>query len=77
MKDIYFAGGCFWGVQKYFDLIDGIIGSEVGYANGTSKKPTYKSVCKGSGHAEAIHIIYNCDIIKLSFRPEAEKEQQQ
>lgn len=65
MKDIYLAGGCFWGVQKYFDLIDGIIGTEVGYANGKSKNPTYQSVCKGSGHAETVHIIYNPDIIKL------------
>lgn len=65
MKDIYLAGGCFWGVQKYFDLIDGVIGTEVGYANGKTKKPTYQKVCNGSGHAETVHIIYNSEIIKL------------
>ncbi len=65
MKDIYLAGGCFWGVQKYFDLIDGIIGTEVGYANGNGKNPNYKKVCEGSGHAEAVHVIYNQSIIKL------------
>lgn len=65
MKDIYLAGGCFWGVQKYFDLVDGIIGTEVGYANGRGKKVTYKTVCNCSGHAEVVHIIYNSDVIKL------------
>ncbi len=65
MKDIYLAGGCFWGVQKYFDLIDGVIGTEVGYANGKTKKPNYQNVCNGSGHAEVVHIIYNPNIIKL------------
>lgn len=65
MKDIFLAGGCFWGVQKYFDLVDGVIGTEVGYANGNGKNPTYKNVCEGSGHAEVVHVIYNSDIIKL------------
>jgi len=66
VKDIYLAGGCFWGVQKYFDLIDGVIGTEVGYANGKTKKPNYQNVCNGSGHAETVHVIYNPDIIKLN-----------
>ncbi len=34
MQTIYLAGGCFWGVQKYFDQFDGVIATEVGYANG-------------------------------------------
>lgn len=37
MKTIYLAGGCFWGVQKYFDLIPGVISTTVGYANGHIK----------------------------------------
>jgi len=41
MKDIYLAGGCFWGLQKYFDLVDGVIGTEVGYANGKEKMKEY------------------------------------
>ena len=65
MKEIYLAGGCFWGVQKYFDLIDGIIGTEVGYVNGKGDNPTYHDVCNGSGHAEAIHIVYNPKILSV------------
>lgn len=37
MSVIYLAGGCFWGVQKYFDQFDGIIKTTVGYANGLLK----------------------------------------
>ena len=59
VKEIYLAGGCFWGVQKYFDLIDGVIGTEVGYANGKDENPSYRDVLNGSGHAETVHIVYN------------------
>lgn len=41
MKTIYLAGGCFWGVQKYFVLIPGVISTTVGYANGHIKNPVY------------------------------------
>lgn len=44
MKTIYLAGGCFWGVQKYFDLIPGVISTTVGYANGHIKNPVYEDV---------------------------------
>ena len=43
MKSIYLAGGCFWGVQKFFDQFDGVISTEVGYANGPEETPTYGS----------------------------------
>ena len=43
-KTIYLAGGCFWGCQKYFDLIPGVTGTRVGYANGTLQDPTYEQV---------------------------------
>ena len=51
MKTIYLAGGCFWGVQKYFDQFDGVLGTEVGYANGEKENPSYYDVCHSSGHA--------------------------
>ena len=41
MSVIYLAGGCFWGVQKYFDQFDGIIKTTVGYANGHTENPKY------------------------------------
>lgn len=57
MKSIVLAGGCFWGVQKFFDQFAGIH-TVVGYANGMSEKPTYQQVCQGSGHTEAVEIFY-------------------
>lgn len=59
MKKIYLAGGCFWGLQKYFDQFDGILETEAGYANGPDKAPTYKEVCNDSGHAETLRINYD------------------
>ena len=61
MKTIYLAGGCFWGVQKFFDQFDGVIGTEVGYANGPDKAPSYQEVCSSSGHAETVRIDYDPD----------------
>ena len=59
MKTLYLAGGCFWGMQKFFDQFDGIISTEVGYANGPDKAPTYQEVCSDSGHAETVRIDYD------------------
>ena len=49
MSTIYLAGGCFWGLQKFFDQFDGVIRTEAGYANGPDKAPSYQEVCKNSG----------------------------
>ena len=65
MDTIYLAGGCFWGMQKYFDQFDGIISTEVGYANGPDRAPTYKEVCASSGHAETVRIEYDPARISL------------
>ena len=66
MKVIYLAGGCFWGVQKYFDQFDGVIETRVGYANGKSVNPTYEEVkSQKSGHSETLKITYNETIISL------------
>lgn len=45
MKRIFFGGGCFWGVEKYFSMIKGVKETQVGYANGNIENPTYKDVC--------------------------------
>ena len=63
MKTIYLAGGCFWGVQAYLDQFDGILETEVGYANGNTEAPTYKEVCAGSGHAETVRVVYDESVI--------------
>ena len=59
MREIYLAGGCFWGVQRYFDQFDGIVSTETGYANGSTEAPSYEDVCAGSGHAETVKIVYD------------------
>lgn len=59
-KEIYLAGGCFWGCQKYFDLIPGVLETSVGYANGPTHNPTYEQVKhEHTGHAETVHIVYD------------------
>ena len=65
MKEIYFAGGCFWGVQKFFDQFEGVISTKVGYANGPDRHPTYSEVCSSSGHAETVRIRYDESILDL------------
>ncbi len=60
LRDIYFAGGCFWGVEEYFSRIPGVSDVTVGYANGKKDNPTYQEVCSGNtGHAETVHITYD------------------
>ena len=66
MKTIYLAGGCFWGMQQFFDQFDGVVRTEVGYANGPDKAPTYEEVCADSGHAETLRIDYDETVISLN-----------
>ncbi len=63
---ICLAGGCFWGVQKFFDQFEGVLATEVGYANGPAQAPSYRDVCAGSGHAETVRIEYDEDTISLT-----------
>ena len=60
MKEIILAGGCFWGVEAYFQRLNGVIKTVVGYTDGISENPTYKEVCAGgTGHFEAIKITFD------------------
>jgi len=68
IKEIYLAGGCFWGTEKYIEDIQGVRETEVGYANGNTENPTYEEVCnKNTGHAEAVKVLYDDTKIGLSF----------
>lgn len=68
MAEIYLAGGCFWGTEKYLSVIRGVTETEVGYANGTTEHPTYEEVCTGkTGHAETVHVVYDPAILPLEF----------
>ena len=66
MRTIYLAGGCFWGMQKFFDQFEGVTYTQVGYANGPDKAPTYQEVCRDSGHAETVRIDYDENKLSVS-----------
>ena len=65
VKEIYLAGGCFWGTEKYLSLIKGVVETEVGYANGPTERPSYEEVCSGSGHAETVRVAYRAAEVSL------------
>ena len=68
MSEIYLAGGCFWGTEKYIASIHGVLSTEVGYANGKTLNPTYEEVCtNNTGHAETVHVFYDQGIVSLAF----------
>lgn len=67
-KEIYLAGGCFWGMEKYMASIYGVTETSVGYANGTTDNPTYEQVCTGTtGHAETVYVRYDPTKVSLDF----------
>ncbi|MEG0806345.1 MAG: peptide-methionine (S)-S-oxide reductase MsrA [Lachnospiraceae bacterium] len=67
MKELYLAGGCFWGTEHYLQNVKGIINTEVGYANGPLEHPSYEQVCEDSGHAEVVRVEYEEHKIHLPF----------
>lgn len=63
-KEIYLAGGCFWGVQAYFDRIIGVVYTNVGYANGLSDETDYYSI-EATGHSETVYVVYDPELLPL------------
>lgn len=66
VKEIYVAGGCFWGLEKYFANLYGIVSCEVGYANGNSEKTSYQQL-KETYHAETLRLHYDPSILSLTY----------
>lgn len=65
-KEIILAGGCFWGVEAYFERIDGVIDVISGYANGDYRNPTYEEVVyNNTNHAEAVKVTYDPEQVSL------------
>jgi peptide methionine sulfoxide reductase msrA/msrB len=63
----YFAGGCFWGLEHYFQLGPGVLDAVSGYMQGSMENPTYRQVCGDkTGHAETVKVVF--DPSRISYR---------
>tara|TARA_Y100001968_G_scaffold176186_3_gene161453 strand:- start:576 stop:1325 length:750 start_codon:yes stop_codon:yes gene_type:complete len=66
-EEIFFGCGCFWGAEKGFWKLPGVITTAVGYAGGQTEDPSYRAVCSGNtGHAEVVRVVWNKEHIHLS-----------
>ena len=66
-KTIYLAGGCFWGTEHYLKMVNGVVNTEVGFANGHTENPSYKDVCTDkTGFAETVKVVYDQNVLPLS-----------
>lgn len=66
-RQIWLAGGCFWGLQAYLDKLGGVVYTNVGYANGDTENPSYEQVChNNTGHAETVYVQYDPQSIDLA-----------
>tara|TARA_B100000212_G_scaffold22847_1_gene15216 strand:- start:43 stop:753 length:711 start_codon:yes stop_codon:yes gene_type:complete len=64
---ILFGCGCFWGAEKCFWKLPGVITTSVGYSGGETNNPTYNEVCSGyTGHAEVVKVVWSKQIIDIS-----------
>ena len=63
-KEIYFAGGCFWGVEGYFKKVPGVLETDTGYANGKTQDTSYRQI-DATDHAETVKIKYDASIVSL------------
>lgn len=67
-REIWLAGGCFWGMEKYVRGIHGVAETDVGYANGNTQSPSYQQVCsQETGHAETVRVVYDPAQVSLPF----------
>lgn len=67
LKEIWLAGGCFWGVEAYMTRVYGVADAVSGYANGNTENPTYEEVCSEfTGHTETVRVVYDPERVELT-----------
>ena len=65
-ETIYFGLGCFWGAERLFWELPGVLVTAVGYQGGSTQNPSYEEVCSGrTGHTEAVKVVYDPSQISL------------
>jgi len=65
---IQFGMGCFWGAERKFWSLDGVLSTAVGYAAGFTLNPTYEEVCSGqTGHNEVVRVIFDPAVLSLEI----------
>lgn len=66
-QQVLLGMGCFWGAERLFWNLDGVVSTSVGYAGGFTKHPTYEQVCTAqTGHTEVVRVIFDSQILPLS-----------
>ena len=64
LKTLYVVMGCFWGAEKKFWQLAGVVETEVGYQGGDAIRPNYREVCTGlTGHAEVVKVVYDAHLV--------------
>lgn len=66
LDEIVLGMGCFWGAERMFWDVDGVVGTSVGYAGGWTQNPTYREVCTGrTGHAEVVRVVFDPEVVSV------------
>ena len=64
---VLFGMGCFWGAERKFWTIAGVLSTAVGYAGGLTPNPTYEEVCSGAtGHTEVVQVVYDRTVVSFA-----------
>ncbi|MGY5613507.1 peptide-methionine (S)-S-oxide reductase MsrA [Vibrio brasiliensis] len=65
-EQVLFGMGCFWGAERLFWQLDGVVSTSVGYSGGFTPNPTYQEVCSGqTGHTEVVRVVFDTQVISF------------
>ena len=67
LETAYFAMGCFWGVERIFWQVPGVVVTAVGYQQGITPNPTYEETCSGrTGHTESVMVVFDPKVVSFA-----------